>query len=259
MAIAFALVGMVAGGAPAADNTPNAAPATLEGPVWRLIQLRGQDDATIAALPEAITIRLEAGRLQGFAGCNQLAGGYTVAGDRLTLGALAGTMMACPPPAMTVETAFKRALSGVLVFRIADGRLTLGAPADPAPQLVFLAAPPPRLDGTSWEVNGFNNGRQAVVSPLLGTTLSVSFADGAITGNAGCNSFRSTYTRDGARLTVGPIAATRKACDGTGVMEQERQFLAALESATTWAIERGMLDLHRPDGERVLLAHPASR
>ena len=37
-------------------------------------------------------------------------------------------------------------------------------------------------------------------------------------------------------------------------MEQERQFLAALESATMWAIDREMLDIHRADGERVLLA-----
>jgi heat shock protein HslJ len=48
-------------------------------------------------------------------------------------------------------------------------------------------------------------------------------------------------------------------CDGEGVMEQERQFLAALESATQWAIERDLLDLHRADGERVLLARPGGQ
>ena len=41
-------------------------------------------------------------------------------------------------------------------------------------------------------------------------------------------------------------------------MEQEREFLAALESATTWTIDRGMLDVHRADGERVLHATPAN-
>jgi heat shock protein HslJ len=40
-------------------------------------------------------------------------------------------------------------------------------------------------------------------------------------------------------------------------MTQERQFLQALESATTWKIVRGMLDVHRADGERVLTAHAA--
>ena len=37
-------------------------------------------------------------------------------------------------------------------------------------------------------------------------------------------------------------------------MQQEREFLAALESARVWAIDGGMLDVHRADGERVLNA-----
>jgi heat shock protein HslJ len=40
------------------------------------------------------------------------------------------------------------------------------------------------------------------------------------------------------------------------VAEQEQQFLAALQSATTWTFEGGMLDMHRADGERVLTASP---
>ncbi|HSQ00164.1 MAG TPA: META domain-containing protein [Candidatus Dormibacteraeota bacterium] len=130
--------------------------------------------------------------------------------------------------------------------------------SDSEPALVFTAAPPPRIEGVTWEVTGYNNGRQAVVSPLIGTTLTLSFQNGAVVGSAGCNTFRATYTRDGQRLSIGPPAATRKMCDGKGVMAQEHEFLAALESATVWDIDRGMLDVHRADGERVLTAHPQS-
>lgn len=238
-------------------GTPGTAAAAFEGPVWRLVQIGGKDDAKIAGLPEAVTVRFQGGRLQGFGGCNQLAGSYRLEGERLTIDAIAGTMMACPPPAMGIETAFKAALSGVLIARVVDDRLTLAAESDPAPRLVFDRAPVPRLEGTRWEVNGFNNGRQAVISPVVGTVLSLSFENGAIVGHAGCNSFRASYTLAGDHITVGPAAATRKFCDGKGVMQQEHEFLAALASATTWTIERGMLDLHRPDGERVVLAHPA--
>jgi heat shock protein HslJ len=98
-----------------------------------------------------------------------------------------------------------------------------------------------------------------VVSPLIGTTLTLSFQGGSVVGQAGCNSFRASYRREGDRLTIGPAAATRKRCNGKGVMQQEREFLAALASATTWAIDRDMLDLHRADGERVLLAHGAEK
>jgi heat shock protein HslJ len=41
-------------------------------------------------------------------------------------------------------------------------------------------------------------------------------------------------------------------------MQQEREFLAAVESAVTWAIDMGMLDMHRADGERALIASRAS-
>jgi heat shock protein HslJ len=239
---------------PAVGTTVNTAPATIEGPVWRLTRLRGQDEKALAALPTGITVRFEAGQLQGFDGCNQLVGSYTIAGDRLILGQLAGTMMACEPPVMAIETAFRGAFTGALRFSVAEGRLTLAAESDPDPTLVFAAAPPPRLEGIAWEVTSFNNGRQAVVSPLTGTTLTVSFQDGSVVGHAGCNRFRATYTREGTRLAVGPAATTRMHCAGEGVMEQERQFLAALASATRWAIERDLLDLHRADGERVLLA-----
>jgi heat shock protein HslJ len=239
-----------------AGVAPNAAAATVEGTAWRLTQLQGQDAKALAGQPGGVVVRFEAGRLQGFGGCNQFAGSYTVSRDHMTLGPLAGTMMACAPPVMAVETAFKEAFSGTLYFRVAEGRLALASTSDGTPKLVFDAAPQPRLEGVTWEVTGFNNGRQAVVSPLVGTTLTVSFQDGAIVGNAGCNRFRATYTRDGNRLSVGSPAATRTMCDGKGVMEQEREFLAAIQSATLCAIERDMLDLHRADGERVLTANP---
>jgi heat shock protein HslJ len=58
---------------------------------------------------------------------------------------------------------------------------------------------------------------------------------------------------EGNALAIGPLATTRKACE-EAVMVQEREFLSVLESATTWDIVRGMLDVHRGDSERVLTA-----
>ena len=37
-------------------------------------------------------------------------------------------------------------------------------------------------------------------------------------------------------------------------MQQAQQFLSALESTTTWGFMGKVLDIHRPDGERVLTA-----
>ena len=165
--------------------------------------------------------------------------------------------MACSEPQMALEKTFMGALTGTLGYAITGDRLTL-TPVSGAP-LAFQSEPAPKLQGVNWNVTAFNNGRQAVVSPLMGTTLTMTFDKGQVHGSSGCNTYRATYTSEGNRLSIGPAVTTRKACPSEGVMQQEREFLAALESAKLWAISGGMLDVHRADGERVLNAIKTAR
>jgi heat shock protein HslJ len=235
----------------AAAAAPDAAPS-VEGPTWRLTYVRGLDANALGAAARPVTADFKAGRVSGFSGCNRFFGPYTLDGDRVVIGPLAGSMMACEKPAMAVETAVHAALAGTLRYVVADGRLTLLSGAEPV--LAFQADPAPTLESVTWKITGFNNGRQAVVSPLSGTTLSVTFKDGIAAGSAGCNSFRATYSLRADRIVVGPAAVTRKACAGDGVMQQEREFLSALESATSWGFAGKLLDMHRADGQRALTA-----
>lgn len=233
---------------------PDAPP--LEGRDWRLVGIQDVDASALAVLPHAPTIRFEAGHLHGFDGCNSFAGGYEIAGDELTLGPLAGTLMACGSSAAATEASFRQALSGTLRFSVEGDRLSLASAEESAPRLVFALATPSRLEGVDWVVTGFNNGRQAVVSPLLGSELDLRFEAGAIVGHAGCNSFRANYTLEDQQIAIGPVVATRRTCADADVMAQERAFLAAVASATRFAIDpRGLLDMHRADDERVLTAH----
>lgn len=227
--------------------------ATLEGADWRLLVLPGK---TVPGGNGAPTARFEGGRVSGFSGCNRFMGNYTVDRDKLTVGTLAGTMMACPEPAMAVEKAFLSSLSGTLTPSVAGNRLSL-TPVAGGNALQFELEPKPSLAGVKWEVTGYNNGRQAVVGPQLGTQLTIAFKDGKVSGSSGCNSFHGPFKADGNALSIGPLATTRKWCSKEGVMEQEREFISALQTATTWAIDRGMLDVHRKDGERVLTANVA--
>jgi heat shock protein HslJ len=199
-----------------------------------------------------VTVGFKAGRISGFSGCNQFFGPYTVDRDRVIIGQLAGSLMACEEPAMKIENAVHAALAGTFRYVMVDQRLTLLAGTEPI--LSFQEEPAPALEGVTWKVTGFNNGRQAVVSPLAGTTLSLTFKGGRVEGFAGCNTFRATYTTEADRIVIGPAAVTRMACAGDGVMQQEREFLSALQSAATWGFMGKLLDLHRADGERVLLA-----
>jgi len=223
--------------------------SALQASAWRLQSLPGRDGKDLAAARQPLTIRFEAGRVSGFSGCNRLVGSYSVEGDVVTLSQLAGTMMACPEPAMSLEGAFRAALGGPLRYLVAGERLSL-KPNSGEP-LVFVAEVQ-RLDG-NWQVSGFNNGRDAVVGLAGETRIALSFVKGAVSGDAVCNTFRGAYVVDGKGVKIGPLAVTRKAC-AEDVMKQEREFLAALESAVTWTVEGDTLDMHRPDGQRALMA-----
>ena len=59
---------------------------------------------------------------------------------------------------------------------------------------VTPAAPQNPLNGTAWQVTGFNNGNNAVISPLAGTNLTARFASTALSGQGGCNDFSGGYS-----------------------------------------------------------------
>lgn len=234
-----------------------AEPLALEGPTWQL-DAPGDSFAgvpTDAARP--VTARFEAGRLSGFSGCNRFMGGYQLSAGKVQIGMLAGSMMACPEPQMALEDAVRASLSGTLQYVIKGQQLSL-APAT-GPALSFTAQPAATLEGVSWEVTGFNNGRQAVTSAILGTHLSMVFEQGKVSGSSGCNTYRASFTAVENRLSIGPVMTTRMACAAEGVMQQEQEFIAALESVKVWEIRDGLLDAHRADGERVFTAIASSK
>lgn len=227
----------------------------IEGASWKLVGAPGLAPATLSSLERGVTVNFEAGRVTGFSGCNSFTGAYSLEANRLGFGQLAGTMMACPEPAMAVEQAFLGAMRGAsFAASIAGDRLTLTSPA--GAQLTFAKQAAQRPEGRTWDVTGYNNGRQAVVGPKTGTRITATFDQGTVSGEAGCNTYRATYSIDGNRIAIGKIGASRMMCEAP-VMDQEREFLAALETASTWSIDAGgLLHLHRPDGERVLVAAP---
>ena len=123
-------------------ESSTATSATVEGPVWRLTRFLGPNGKALPELPRAPTLRFDAGRVEAFGGCNRLGGSYTLDGDRVTFGPIAGTMMACLEPMGAVEDAFKHALAGTVRFRVETGGLTLDAVPGPYPELTFVVESP---------------------------------------------------------------------------------------------------------------------
>ena len=69
----------------------------------------------------------------------------------------------------------------------------------------------------------------------MGTQITANFGeDGQLTGSAGCNDYFGPYETDGQKISMGPFGTGRTACsEPEGIMEQESQYLAALETADT--------------------------
>ncbi len=94
----------------------------------------------------------------------------------------------------------------------------------------------------NWKVFELNG------KPVDGPTLD--YAEDKVTGNAGCNRFFGPIAITGDdKVKIGPLGATRMFCDGK--MDMERDYLAALQGATTFALEDGILIL-KDDGGQAL-------
>jgi heat shock protein HslJ len=156
-------------------------------------------------------------------------------------------MMMCEQAVMDQESAYLQALGEAKTFTVNGDQLTL-AGADKT-SLVIYNAQSQDLTGTSWEATGYNNGKQAVVGVLAGTALTADFGkDGNLSGNSGCNTYNGGYKVNGDQITIGPLASSMMACEEpAGVMEQEAQYLAALQSAATYQIEGSVLQLRTKD------------
>jgi heat shock protein HslJ len=239
-----------AAGAPmAAESVPAA--GGLEGVDWVLLAYRAGDALVELDDPKGrARLRFGDGRLAGSAGCNRLMGAYTLAGDSLRFEpSMASTMMACPEPLMAQEQAVHAALSLVASHRLTADRLEL-LDADGVLLLRYTVLAPLPLAGPVWQLLAYNNGKQAIVSALAGTQITLELReDGTLGGSDGCNRYMSGFTLEGDRLTIGPIATTRMACRGPqGAAEQAAAFAAALGTVTGHRIEGDELTLINAEG-----------
>jgi heat shock protein HslJ len=198
----------------------------------------------------SVTAHFEGGRVYGSDGCNRYSAPYTATATTLEVGpAAASTRMACAQPLMDQAEAFMRALTQARAYRIQSGQLELLS-AD-GEVLASHVPQPQTLAGTSWHVTGYNNGHEAVVSVVASANVTMTFStDGKVSGSAGCNRYTAPYVSDGPKLTFGAIAATRRMCtQPDGVMEQEQQFLKALEAVTSAGVDGDRLELRTAKGQ----------
>lgn len=115
--VCLALVSFVSG---CATTTDSGTDALLEGIVWVLTDLPGRDEVR----ERPVTMQLEAGRIQGFDGCNRYSASYMATEREILIGSdMVTTKMMCPSATMKQAAAFRTALAGARTFIREGSRL----------------------------------------------------------------------------------------------------------------------------------------
>jgi heat shock protein HslJ len=102
---------------------------SIEARFWRLNEIRGQAVLPVEEGRELhITFDTEQHRVSGSAGCNRFSGPYTRAADRLTIGPLISTKMACADDRLNrQETDYMAALQATDRYMVSGDTLTLAS------------------------------------------------------------------------------------------------------------------------------------
>jgi heat shock protein HslJ len=235
-----------------ATSSQATAASALTGNIWVLTALVGKAPLKGTELTSEFTSKR---RVSGSAGCNRYTGTYKVSGGTIRILPLAATRKACAEPIERQETAFLSVLSRARSFVVSGATLTLKSAGGQV--LATFEAQTQALAGTSWDVLAYNNGKQAVVSVLTETKLTAVFGkSGSLTGFAGCNDYDASYKASAPKISIGPVASTRKHCEEpAGVSEQETRYLSALETAATYRVEGSRLELRTTDGALAVELH----
>ncbi|MCW3848753.1 META domain-containing protein [Sphingomonas sp. LB-2] len=116
-----------------------------------------------------------------------------------------------------------------------------------------VEVPRPIVDG-SWRVRSIA-GRPVVP----GTTVTIRFENGRVSGNTGCNAFSGRFSFERGRLSAGPLITTKRACTRfTGTQEQD--FLQLLGQRLSVSRNRGgKLVLTGARGRTLVLAPEGGR
>jgi hypothetical protein len=96
----------------------------LLGVNWRMVGMRDDFGAFLPVLGDAVITAFfdEEGRVSGSSGCNRYTGPFTMLGDELGIGAVAGTRMMCSDSqVMAQESRYLGHLSQVGSYRLVTG------------------------------------------------------------------------------------------------------------------------------------------
>ena len=244
-------------------------PIVVEGPaveqqdaladkLWVLIAYGDSLNPRVIEPGTVITAEFtEDGFLNGSGGCNNYSTSFETEEDTLTIGQVASTRMACPEAPMNTELAYLSALQAAQTYAINEaGRLSITYASDQPYEevMVFVQGQSP-LEGTNWVLQSYGDPEEPTVAEE-GTLVTATFTSadrgpgGVVQGTAGCNNYSADYALNEDQISIHAPASTRMMCP-VG-MDQENDYLMALQSAQLYQIVWNRLEIVYDDGDGLL-------
>ncbi|WP_430612362.1 META domain-containing protein [Flavobacterium sp. JP2137] len=196
---------------------------------WTLTELNGKK-----VLPDAVKVEFNAGTnsIYGKSGCNS----FTMAvktnkkKTKITTQQAAGTLMACPPELMKLEDEFLETLADKKIdLKVVDGQLQL---IHKKAVLMTFSKPTAAKSALTYISN-----KKFKLIQLNGKTvekshpeLTLDVANKKINGKTSCNNFFGTLDITEKTIGFGGVGTTRMACMDEKLAQQEKDFLAVLNS-----------------------------
>lgn len=224
-------------------------PTMLESVNWVATDIRDASGSLAPVVADSkVTAMFKGGEVTGDSSVNRYIAKYTTSTDdaiKFTPGA--STQMAGPEPLMTQEANYLAALADTRTYRVSAEKLELFDETG-KPLVTFAATKQATLTGQTWYLNGYNNGKEAVVGMADATPVTAVFADGGtLSGNGGVNQYNTTYTTTGEKMAISDQITSTKMAGPENLMTQEQLYLAALPTTTRYEITGDELILWNGD------------
>jgi heat shock protein HslJ len=223
-------------------TTPPVIPPTGSWDLTSMTYMSGGSSLTVMPAGQINAIFGKDGTLEGYAGCNAYNAGYTTNGTSMAVTGIIKTTQSCGGQLDTQERAYLGILAAAARFENTGSQLSVYDAATPGSKLVFkpgTAQPipvPAAIVGT-WSLTGMTKGGSSVTLAAGVKTTAVFGADGALSGNGGCNQYSGKYVLSGtSAIGIGPLATTRMYCP-EATMTQETNYLGILQNAATWVVD----------------------
>jgi heat shock protein HslJ len=208
---------------------------------WRLVKLEGQEMPE-SKTPAYFTLHPEDKKINGFAGCNNFMGEYTLeTGNRIRFSKIASTRMACPDMEIdereilnVYEIADNYTITGDTLILNVGRRAPLAVFQKETPQVIEKYWKLVKLEG---KLVKMQENQEKEFYFILKTE------NNRLTGFAGCNSFSGNYSLEKEnRIQFSKIASSMKACPDVEVNESE--FLKVFELADNYTVDGEVLSLN---------------